>query len=158
MSFHRRIDGEFRVAPMQVAHAVLGLGFVAVFLATGVYMRRTFPGAFEQDPGMRMMFRATHVYILFASLLNLLAAAVPPPPLAPSGSAARRRLAGAGSVMLLLAPPLLTLAFFVEPAPGRMSRLYTLSAVVLALLGVAGRAAAALVGEGPVEASRRNRG
>jgi len=35
---------------MRRVHLTLGLVFVAVFLATGIFMRVRFPGAYQGDP------------------------------------------------------------------------------------------------------------
>src|SRR5260370_27112274 len=60
---------------MKLAHRVFGVAFVAMFLATGAYMWAHFPSAYQEDAGMRMMFRSAHVFILLSALLNLLAGA-----------------------------------------------------------------------------------
>jgi hypothetical protein len=51
---------------MRGTHRAAGFLFVAVFLATGVYMKTQFPDAYHGDPGMRMMIRSAHVYILLS--------------------------------------------------------------------------------------------
>jgi hypothetical protein len=107
------------------------MAFVVVFLATGAYMRKHFPDAYQDDAGMRMMFRSAHVCILLSALLNLLVGAH----LRTRTARWRRWIQGVGSVGILVAPVLFTLAFFFEPKPRTYDRPYVFYALVLALLG-----------------------
>jgi hypothetical protein len=52
-------------------HLWLGGGTFAIFLGTGLYMAREFPEAYRGQDAVRYLFRANHVYILFAALLIL---------------------------------------------------------------------------------------
>ncbi len=108
-------------------HLVVGVGGIVVFLATGLYMRLQFPDAYEGDATMRMLFRSAHIYLLLASLMNVLAGVHRP---GPSSTASRT-----GSVLMVLAPVLFLLAFAVEPAAGRVERPYALAGAVSALAG-----------------------
>ena len=114
---------------MRRAHAWIGLGFAAVFAATGAYMQFSFPELHGDDMGTRMMYRSAHVYILLAALVNVALAIYWRP-------AKRRRLQAIGSWLVLLAPLVLTTAFFVEPAPDRLDRPLSLAGVVLVAAGV----------------------
>jgi hypothetical protein len=116
---------------VRTAHRIIGLAFIAVFLATGLYMRFSLPDAARGDFGVRMMFRSRHIYILFSALLNLMASAH----YREGSTLRRRRVHVAGSVMLLAAPPLLTIAFTVEPTSHGRSHLLTLLGVAFALTG-----------------------
>ena len=77
---------------MRRAHLVVGLGFVAVFISTGIFMRLRFPAAYEGDATMRMLYRSAHIYILLSALMNVVAGIHMP---APSG-----RLQRIGSMLL----------------------------------------------------------
>lgn len=103
---------------MKTALLSVGFLFAVVFTATGQYMRHTFPEAFHNDVGMRMMYRSAHVYILFAALLNLAIGWGYHPPF----PGWREKLQRFGASVLLLTPAIFTIAFFVEPAPGRLDR------------------------------------
>lgn len=116
---------------MRTAHRLIGFLFVAVFLGTGVYMRVWFPEAYENDPGMRMMFRSAHVYILLSALLNLLVGAH----LQQCVIRRRRILQNLGSCFLFAVPALFTAAFFLEPAPKKLGRPIVLCGLVLAVTG-----------------------
>lgn len=112
---------------MRRVHLTLGLTFVAVFLATGLFMNLRFPGAYRGDATMRMLFRSAHIYVLLSALLNVIA-----------GLHFRRsgkRLQAIGSVLILIAPVLFTLAFAIEPAPGRVYRPYAEAGAVSAAVG-----------------------
>ena len=127
---------------MKNVHLVTGFLFAAIFAGTGAYMRATFPEAFQGDPGMRWMYRASHVYILLASLLNLGVGAQ-------YARAARRKLQALSSICILGAPAVFTASFFLEPAPGRLVRPITFAGVLLCVVGtgaavLAGRRAAAV--------------
>ena len=120
---------------MRRAHLVVGLGFVAVFVSTGIFMRLRFPAAYEGDATMRMLYRSAHIYILLSALMNVVAGIHMP---APSG-----RLQRIGSMLLLVAPLFFLLAFAIEPAPARVYRPYAelgaISAASGTLLHLLGR-------------------
>jgi hypothetical protein len=99
-----------RPSRLQRLHLWTGWIFVVVFLATGQYMRYFHePTVADLEPGLRMLFRSRHIYILFAALLNLLAAY--------RGRAGGPGwLRGIGSGLLVLSPLLLLAAFTLETA------------------------------------------
>jgi hypothetical protein len=123
---------------LRTLHHAAGALYIVVFLATGAWMRSHFPDAFQGDPGMRMMFRSAHLYILLSALINLVA-----------GAHLRLRpvrwrgiLQGVGSGFLLAAPAFFTGAFFWEPAPLKLDRPFVLAGAILALTGAVLHAAA----------------
>lgn len=94
-------------------HLVVGWITVAVFLATGLFMRLGYPGVAPPDLAHRVFFRTHHLYLLAAALVQLLAGL--------QGRTARRpaprpRLALAASTLMLGAPLLLFLGFATEHA------------------------------------------
>ncbi|MBF7731045.1 hypothetical protein [Pseudomonas sp. N040] len=115
---------------MRKTHLLSGLLFFGLFLASGRHMSQILPAFTGELDGLRMLYRASHVYLLFASLLNLLAGAYWQP------VALRRRTQLAGSALLLLSQPVLGLAFLLEPAQNMVARPFTLTGAVLALAGV----------------------
>jgi hypothetical protein len=78
------------------------------------------------------MYRANHVYLLLASLVNVALGCYW------SGARAgwRGKLALGGSWLLLLAPAVLLYAFFAEPPRGSPERGFTFIGVLLTLVGV----------------------
>ncbi len=116
---------------MKRVHQVVGVVTLLVFLATGVYMRTHFPGVYRGDPGIRMQFRASHIYILLTALLNVGIGSY----FFPHGQRWRRVLQRVGSSFVLVATLIVIGDFFYEPPRGSMQRPITLLAVVLLLVG-----------------------
>ena len=115
---------------MRKAHLISGLLFFALFLASGRHMGQVLPAFTGELDGLRMMYRASHVYLLYASLLNLMAGAYWHP------VSLRRRTQLLASCLLLLSQPVLGLGFLLEPALNLVSRPYSLAGAILALAGV----------------------
>jgi hypothetical protein len=113
-------------------HIVVGLVAVAIFLASGVAMLLMFPAVYQSNQAIRYLYRANHIYILFAGLLNLAIGAY----VSPSHAPFRRITQLWGSVLLLPAPFVLVWAFTVEPIHVTPSRPLTLAGVVLCFAGV----------------------
>jgi hypothetical protein len=95
---------------MRKLHLTLGAVLFVVFLVTGRYMRTHFPAAFAGNEAIRYLYRANHVYILMAALLNLALGAH-----LAAAAGVRRYLQAAGSVLLLVSAVLLVVAFYREP-------------------------------------------
>lgn len=115
---------------LALLHKRTGWAALALFLATGVYMKLGFPGVAPFPPEVRYMFRADHVYLLFAALLNLVFGAFPG-----DAGARRKNLSRAGSALLLLAPAVLLFAFAWDPPHRSVDRFPTTLGVTLAFLG-----------------------
>jgi hypothetical protein len=94
-------------------HLVVGWITVAVFLATGLFMRLGYPGVAMPDLAHRVFFRTHHLYSLAAALVNLLAGSSLRNA---RGPAQRPRLALVASTSILASPPLLLLGFATEHA------------------------------------------
>jgi drug/metabolite transporter (DMT)-like permease len=120
-------------------HRTVGYVTVGIFLVSGMYMGQRFPEAYAQNEAIRHLYRANHVYLLFAGLLNLMAGAY----VVEASAAPRRRAQEAGSAFLLLAPALFSWAFLTEPPRGLSHRPVTLLAVILVALGTLCHAIAA---------------
>jgi hypothetical protein len=120
------------MASVRSLHLVLGVGGVLAFLGTGAYMATHFPEAYESGEPIRYMYRANHVYLLLASLVNLA--------IGMYRGATRPGWRGAlgvtGSALVLAAPLILLYAFFVEPPRGVPERPATLIGAIGLLLGV----------------------
>jgi hypothetical protein len=117
---------------MRRLHLAVGLVGVVGFLASGQYMALGHDHLHGLDDTTRMLFRSTHIYLLFASLLNLALGLYLPE--GPDGW--RCWLRRAGSVMLLLAPPLLAAGFLTEPWLSGLERPYSRPAVYGSLTGM----------------------
>ncbi len=91
-----------------------------------------FPELYRNREEVRMMYRATHIYLLFAALLNLLSwQYVKSAPF--SFGCNVRSLA---SVLLALSPLILFVAFCLEPAVYAIERPIGFWGVVCAFVGV----------------------
>jgi hypothetical protein len=113
-------------------HLVVGLVALVAFLASGQYMALGHDHLRGLDDTTRMLFRSTHIYLLFAALLNLalgLYLTVDPP-------GWRRGLQRGGSALLLVAPLLLGVAFLTEPWLSGLDRPYTQPAIIGSLVGI----------------------
>lgn len=117
---------------MRRLHLITGLAGVAVFVASGQYMHFGYDHLRGMDDTTRMLFRSTHIYLLFASLLNLALGLYQTPP--PAGW--RWWLQAAGSVLVLAAPPLLAAGFLTEPWLTGLDRPYSRPAIYGALAGM----------------------
>jgi hypothetical protein len=117
---------------MHRLHFLVGLAATAAFLATGLYMFFSYNHLYDLDASKRLLFRSSHIYILFAALLNLVVAANGVS--GPSGW--RAGFSRVGSALLLIAPALCILAFFRVPWLTGLARPYALSAVISSLAGV----------------------
>jgi hypothetical protein len=117
---------------MRRLHLVTGLLGVAAFLASGLYMHFGHDHLRGMDDARRLLFRSTHIYLLFASLLNLALGLYQLPQ--PAGW--RRWLQAAGSALVLAAPPLLATGFLTEPWLTELARPYSLPAIKGSLAGM----------------------
>jgi hypothetical protein len=112
-------------------HRSVGFVTLGLFLVSGMYMRTRFPEAYLGNESIRYLYRANHLYLLFAGLLNLLLGAY----VVEASSGLRRQAQQAGSALLLFVPALLTWAFLTEPPRGVSHRPITFIAVVMAAAG-----------------------
>jgi hypothetical protein len=118
---------------LRAIHLGAGLAGVVVFLGTGIYMRMVFPDLYATDEALRYVYRANHVYVLFASLVNLVLGVR----VAGGQVGWRAKLALAGSLLALASPAVLCLAFVLEAPEVSPDRVLTLLGVFAAALGVA---------------------
>ena len=117
---------------LRYAHPVIGVAGLFTFLYTGRYMLRHFPAAYREHQEIRFLYRANHLYIMFASVLNLVLGRS-----AQSGASERWRgiLMAVSSVEILLAVPVLIVAFYLEPPLAGAIRRTTLLGCVLVFGG-----------------------
>jgi hypothetical protein len=109
----------------------VGAATIATFIATGICLKFWGTELFGSNETMRFIYRANHVYIMFAGILNVAVGVY----LCPHAKGWRRNLQVAGSVMLLIAPVLLILAYIREPRLATHVRPFTAAGVMLLLVG-----------------------
>lgn len=116
-----------KMETLRRAQIALGGLVLIIFLVTGTYMMAE-PPVWESDAGKRMMYRSTHVYILFAALLNFLTGLLATHP----GWERTQHLARG---MLMLAPVTFVAGFFYQSAHFNLPRPLSFWGVVLCLAG-----------------------
>ena len=116
---------------MNKIHRLVGILTVAIFLVTGIYMKMNFPGLYSHNEAIRFMFRANHIYILLAGLLNIVIGTY----FIFTPKKWMKNLQIVGSSVLLIAPILLVLAFFLEPQTASPERPLTSYGIFSLALG-----------------------
>jgi len=117
---------------MRKLHLLVGLAGIAAFLGTGLYMRAHFPAAYAGNESLRYMYRANHIYLLLASLVNVTLGVY----LVRAETGWRASLGKAGSVLALSSPAVLCYAFFAEVPSASPERIATALGVFAIALGV----------------------
>ena len=117
---------------MRRLHLAVGLIALAAFLASGFFMHLRYDHLRGLDEVTRLLFRSSHIYLLFAALLNLVLGLYSGPGLGRWRAWLRR----VGSALVLLAPLLLVLAFLREPWLTGLDRPYARPAIIGSLAGV----------------------
>jgi ABC-type Fe3+ transport system permease subunit len=117
---------------MRRAHLLLGLVALAAFLGSGQYMDLAHNHLRGLDDATRLLFRSTHIYLLFAALLNLALGLY----LVVEQPGWRRWCQRAGSALVLVAPLLLAVGFLTEPWLSGLDRPYSRPAIIGSLVGM----------------------
>lgn len=99
---------------MRALHLWIGGLAVAVFLATGQFLRHHHPPVDTLSDSARLMLRSRHIYILASGLVNLMLGLY----IQRYTGGWRRAVQMLGSALLISSTALLVLAFVVEPARG----------------------------------------
>jgi hypothetical protein len=102
----------------------VGVAGVVGFLATGQYMDRVHDHLRGMSDARRLLFRSTHIYLLFGSLVNLALGLYLRPALG-----WRRWVRAVGSALVLATPFLAAVGFFTEPWLSDLERPYSRPAV-----------------------------
>ena len=113
-------------------HRWMGIVAVVVFLGTGLYMRWLFPDLYAGNETVRHLFRANHIYLLMAGLLNVGLGLY----FTAQAAGWRQTLQRVGSVLLLAAPVMLLAAFLLEPQHAEPERPITAAGLFAALIGM----------------------
>jgi hypothetical protein len=119
---------------MRRLHLTVGLIAVLAFLASGQFMDRVHDHLRGLDDTTRLLFRSTHIYLLFAALLNVALGLY----LVAAPRGWRRWLQAVGSMLILVAPVLLAIGFLTEPWLSGLDRPYSRPAIYGSLAGLLG--------------------
>lgn len=114
---------------MKWLHLAVGIVGVLGFLATGQYME--YLHVRGMDDARRLLFRSTHIYLLFTSLVNLALGLHLRP-----ASGWRWWLRTPGSLLVLSSPFFAAAGFFTEPWLTDLDRPYTRPAAYGCLAGM----------------------
>jgi hypothetical protein len=112
-------------------HLVVGIAGVVGFLGTGQYMDKVHDHLRGMDDARRLLFRSTHLYLLFGSLVNLALGLYLRPAFGWRGW-----VRPVGSVLILATPFLAAAGFFTEPWLSGLDRPYSRPAAYGCLAGV----------------------
>jgi ABC-type Fe3+ transport system permease subunit len=113
-------------------HLLVGLGSVALFLATGQYMHHVHDHLANTPDAPRLLFRSSHIYLLLAALCNVALGLY----LRRHGTRLGRSLQAVGSLMLLVAPLAFAYSFFVESTQDGIDRSIAGLGAYLSLFGM----------------------
>jgi hypothetical protein len=97
-------------------------------------MRMRFPDVYVDDEALRYIYRANHVYVLLASLVNIVLGTY----FKASDRPWRVWVARIGSVLVIASPIILVFAFFIEAPNVTPERVLTLLGVIALGAGVLG--------------------
>ena len=116
---------------MRWLHLLVGLVGIVGFLGTGQYMDKGYDHLRGMDDVQRLLFRSTHIYILYGSIINLAMGLN-----LRSNQGWRRWVRSVGSVLLISTPLLAAVGFFTEPWQSGLERPYSRLAAYSCLAGM----------------------
>lgn len=112
-------------------HVITGLLTLGAFFLSGLYMMQPLNLPEQTMDVQRMMYRASHIYLLFIGCLNIVVGVY----IEKESESARRYLQRLSSLNLIAAQPVFIAAFLLEPAVIDQDRVVTLIGCLLMLLG-----------------------
>ena len=133
---------------MKSVHLISGIITLVIFALTGQYMAQVIGLPETEFNAQKMMYRASHIYLLWAGLINT-CLGVYWRPLALRNPFIQL----ASSWLLVTCQPVLLLAFFTEPGVEDQDRLLTLAGCIMALTGTGLAVLAAFLARGQSSAS-----
>ena len=113
-------------------HVITGLLTLGAFFLSGLYMVKSLNLPEQAMDAQRMMYRASHIYLLFIGCLNIIVGVY----VDKEKMLERRNLNTLSSVTLISAQSVLMAAFVVEPVVIDKDRVLTLVGCALVLIGV----------------------
>lgn len=123
--------GRFFGNRLRWMHLAIGTLGMAVFLGSGQYMHWVHGHLQGMPDGPRMLYRSSHIYLMWSSLLNILLGCY----LVQLRHRALRAAQALASLCLLAGPFLLTASFFTESNSHALTRPLAQYAIYLALAG-----------------------
>jgi hypothetical protein len=127
--------------PVRKSLFIFGIVLLFVFVLTGQYLEHVLRPHYGDAAAPRMMARASHLYLLFISLMLMLASLIPLP-IRRSGTSATRAtlsrtgmLMGTGYGLLVASSGFLIASFFLEHSGDLHNRMLALVGCISALAG-----------------------
>jgi hypothetical protein len=112
-------------------HLAVGIVGVVGFLLTGQYMLHAHDSLHGMDDTRRLLFRSTHIYLLFSSLVNLALGLYLQPI-----CGWRWWLRTPGSLLVLATPFFAAAGFFTEPWLTDLQRPYSRPGIIICFAGM----------------------
>ena len=112
-------------------HLTVGLFGLVAFVLTGQYMAMFLNGLTDMADGPRLLYRTSHLYLMWSSLVNVLVGFY----FAAAASKSARIGQIVASIMLLAGPPLMLAGFFLESPANNLDRVLCGWGNYLALAG-----------------------
>ena len=113
------------------AHLVIGIVGLIAFALSGQYMHWVLAHLQGMPDGPRMLYRSSHIYLLWSSLLNVLLGCY----LVRQSTPKLRLVQALASLAIVVGPNLLVVSFFIESNNASLIRPFARAAVYLALFG-----------------------
>jgi len=117
---------------MKKLHLLTGIALLILFAISGQYMMNVLKLPDGDFTAQRMMYRASHIYLLWAGATNALLGCY----WVQFNGKYIKYIQGIASSCVLLAQPVLVLAFWLEPPAINIDRTLTLYGCLLLLAGV----------------------
>ncbi len=117
---------------IKLLHNLTGVISFIIFIASGVYMLTRFPGIDESNEVIKYLYKANHIYLLLASMLNMILGGY----FLLNYKQIDKIFQIIGSALIVLATLMLDFAFFHEPGNLAGGRPITASAIVMIFFGV----------------------
>ena len=122
---------DFTMKYLRTSHFFVGVIALAAFLLSGQYMHHFLEHLKGMPDGSRLLYRSAHIYLLWASLLNLLLGSY----LMPIIQGRLRHLQFVASLMVLSAPLCIGFSFLTESDAQELNRPFARIGIYLAFVG-----------------------
>lgn len=113
-------------------HLLIGIAGLVAFVLTGQYMAMFLNGMTDLPDGPRLLYRTSHLYLMWSSLVNLLVGFY----FVAAASKGARVAQAFASSLLLAGPPLMLTGFFLESPANDFDRVFCGWANYFGLAGV----------------------
>jgi hypothetical protein len=113
-------------------HLGLGIAGIVIFVLTGQYMAIFLHGLTDLPDGPRLLYRTSHLYLMWSSLVNLIVGVY----FIVAATRSARIMQCIASAFIFAGPPLIIAGFFLESPANNIDRPFCGWANYFALAGV----------------------